>query len=428
METLKKRPSAAQLLKHLDTHEAVAYLKKSNVDVAALRSHIQQVEAFKDVKIQSNMPLLDLSRFRDIVGVPIKLERKLDVNAFADAMHRDLSVRPISGYTLRVRKAGETVYTLFWNWARRPQDDNERGWKPDLKMHVASVSKLVTMMAIVKILHEKNISVDTPINAFLPTYFQRGANTQGLTFRHLLTHTSGLRQKVSGGLNDGYNFDDFKALYERGINAADIGQRHYHNGNFIALRIAMCVLLDRLQANFETLHFPFFPSNFTDTVWDNTSIEIYTSYIQKNIFLPSFVQASFEPTRDTSLAYPADLSAHGAVSNAKIHAGTAGWWLSVDEIINVMNTFWQSDAIVPKSVARKALRDSFGIDEQHRAGNRDPDCFLKSGYWSHGGGQTEQCVVAFAPQDIEIAVFVNSPIPDNNIHRITSDLLRLHLH
>ena len=149
------------------------------------------------------MPRLDLSRFRDIVGVPIKRGRTLDVNAFADAMHRDLSARPISGYTLRVRRGGTTVYTLFWNWARHPQDENERGWKPDLKMHIASVSKLVTMMAIVKILHEKNISVNTPVAAFLPTYFRRGANTHGLTFRHLLTHTSGLRKMESGGLNDG---------------------------------------------------------------------------------------------------------------------------------------------------------------------------------------------------------------------------------
>jgi hypothetical protein len=83
---------------------------------------------------------------------------------------------------------------------------------------------------------------------------------------------------------------------------------------------------------------------------------------------------------------------------------------------------------VPKSVARQALRDGFGIDEEQRAGNRDPDFFLKSGYWSHGGRQTEQCIVAFAPKHIEIAVFVNSPIPHADIHNITSNLLRIHLH
>jgi CubicO group peptidase (beta-lactamase class C family) len=428
MDTLKNRPSAARLLKQLASREAVLHLEKSNINVTALRTHIQSVEAFKDAKIISHAPNLDLSRFRDFPGVPLARGRQLDVNAFADAMHRDLSVRPISGYTLRVRQAGVTVYTLFWNWARRPQDDNERGWKPDLKMHVASVSKLVTMMGLVKLLHEKNISVDTPVSAFLPTYFRRGANVQGLTFRHLLTHTSGLRDVKAGGINDGYTFADFKAFYEQGVQAANIGHWHYHNGNFIALRIAMSVLMGRVRADFTMPHLPFLPSNLTDAVWDNISIDAYTSYTQQNIFLPSFVQASFEPTRDTSLAYPPDLSAHGVVSNAKIHAGTAGWWLSVDEIMNVMNTFWQSDAIVPKAVARQALRDGFAIDEQQRPANRDPDCFLKSGYWSHGGGQTEQCVIAFAPNDIEIAVFVNSPIPDTNIHNITSNLLRQHIH
>ena len=200
-----------------------------------------------------------------IKPMPLK-GRKLNVDAFSQAIHAQLSTMPISGYTLKIRNPTSDVYTLYWNWARRPQDQQELGWKPDVKMHVASVSKLVTAMAVVKLLHERGISPDTRVVNFLPTYFKHGLNMTAITFRHLLTHTSGFRQvKDWGGLNDGYDFEQFKSYVEKGVNFSDIGSWHYHNGNFIGLRIAMCVLTGGSRDNgifYQMTHLPWFVHNF----------------------------------------------------------------------------------------------------------------------------------------------------------------------
>jgi len=83
-------------------------------------------------------------------------EPHLDVNAFA--LHRALKDQ-VAGYVMRLRKNGQTIYTLEWNWAKTPQDGGV-GWTPQRQMHVASVSKLITAIAVTRLLNEKNISYD----------------------------------------------------------------------------------------------------------------------------------------------------------------------------------------------------------------------------------------------------------------------------
>ena len=58
-------------------------------------------------------------------------------------------------------------------------------------MHVASCSKLITAMAMTKLLNDKRVWFDTPIIGFLPTTGPR-ADVNTITFRQLMTHTSGL--------------------------------------------------------------------------------------------------------------------------------------------------------------------------------------------------------------------------------------------
>jgi hypothetical protein len=154
-----------------------------------------------------------------------------------------------------------------------------------------------------------------------------------------------------------------------------------------------------------------------DVLWDASSIAEYIRYVRLNVLLPSFAQADLTPAANDSLAYSLDLTKHGAAMNARVSAGTAGWWLSADEVVNIMNTFWQSNAIVPQTVARRALEAGLVCEapwgfQMHRG---TTDCFMKGGYWSDGEKRTNQCVAVFAPQNVEIAVFVNSPIPNNYI-------------
>ena len=40
--------------------------------------------------------------------------------------------------------------TVDWNWAQEPQDGSE-SWTPDVRMHVASLSKIITAIAMTKL-------------------------------------------------------------------------------------------------------------------------------------------------------------------------------------------------------------------------------------------------------------------------------------
>jgi CubicO group peptidase (beta-lactamase class C family) len=75
----------------------------------------------------------------------------------------------VAGYILHIRENGVLVHVGVWNWAQTPADLG-LGWAEDRRMHVASVSKFLTALGTVKLLDTKNISYDTPIISYLPTY------------------------------------------------------------------------------------------------------------------------------------------------------------------------------------------------------------------------------------------------------------------
>ena len=402
--------------------DLTAPLAAGNVEPGFAKLYMKQVKLAKTAKFNSYFPkpaesLAERTNWQERRPLPALLPtRNLDADAFVAGLHADLAAQPICGYTLRVRRDGVTTHTMIWNWARRPQDPAQLGWKPDIKMHVASVSKLVTAMAMVKLLRDKGVSYDALVSPYLPSYLSVGPNLSGLTFRQLLSHRSGFRQPSrglpnTGGPNGGYDYGQFKTLYATGVKAADVNQYEYHNGNFIALRVALSVLTGLVDRN------AFSSSVVPDESWDSLSAGYYLYYARQNVLLPSFCQADIIPPSGGSLGYAPDLSLKGMNANAMASAGTAGWWFSVDEIMNIMNTFWQSNAIVPQTVARRALREGLTGEDPwpfqfHRG---KPDCFMKGGYWDDDAKKTTQCVVVFAPRNVEIAVFVNSPIPGNNI-------------
>src|SRR5579884_1260980 len=107
-----------------------------------------------------------------------------DGKAFCDALHADLAAS-VAGYAMRMRQHGSTIYTLQWNWAKEPQDGGE-GWTPDVRMHIASCSKLVTAIAITKLLDERKLTFDTKIAPYLPSYWTKGPGVDHVTFANLL--------------------------------------------------------------------------------------------------------------------------------------------------------------------------------------------------------------------------------------------------
>jgi CubicO group peptidase (beta-lactamase class C family) len=319
-----------------------------------------------------------------------------DVKGFGDALHNDIS-SSVAGYAMRLQQNGSTIYTLEWNWALEPQDGGV-GWTPERRMHVASCSKLVTAIAMTKLLDERSIDPGTKIAGYLPKYWSQGTGVDQVTFADLLTHRSGFHFGQNETPSD-YTF--MKQQVAAGT--THVGTYDYQNMNFGLCRI----LLSTVNGNI--------PIDFTspileDVIWDVATLTDYQAYCTANVFGPGTVSdASLAHESGDVLAYPFPVSGNGWNSgDLTAVAGGAGWHLTVDDLLGIMGAFRRNGSIVSQAQAQAMLDSSFGID----ATGSTPlgDYYAKNGGWADGSGRTEQCVAFFLPQEMECVVFVNSPI------------------
>jgi CubicO group peptidase (beta-lactamase class C family) len=93
------------------------------------------------------------------------------------------------GCALGVSRNGRTVYERGYGMANL---ETGTPITPTSIFHVASVSKQFTAMAIMLLVRDGKLSVDDDIRKYLPEIRDYGTP---ITIRHLLTHTSGLRDQ-----------------------------------------------------------------------------------------------------------------------------------------------------------------------------------------------------------------------------------------
>lgn len=326
---------------------------------------------------------------------------KLNIGGFGQEFHNKIKDQ-VTGYAMQLRQNGAPVYTLIWNWSQTPADANQ-GWKLDTRMHVASVSKYITAIAMVKLLDAKGISLDAKIINYLPAHWVKGPKVNLVSFRQLLTHRSGFATKTS---SSDYNF--MKQMVAMG--APTNGTYDYENMNFGLCRLLLAVINGNIPQNFNI-------GAMTDQVWDAVGISAYKSYCQTNIFTPAGVaNASFEPlpAYKNALAYkfPHNNVDGWNSGNLASVSGGAGWRLSVDDLLKVMDHVRRRNTIIPAARMQQALDSALGIDQiiDTPAGK----LYNKNGAWGDGIGRTEQSVIYFFPNGMELVVLTNSPIGANS--------------
>jgi hypothetical protein len=107
---------------------------------------------------------------------PSGLFYRLNVQRLSRDLH-DLLSGCVAGYAMHLRRYGRMIFDRQWNWSKRPENtpgDPGNLWASDVPMHVASFSKLITAMALTKLLYSRNISPDAHILPGLPKYWHKG--------------------------------------------------------------------------------------------------------------------------------------------------------------------------------------------------------------------------------------------------------------
>jgi CubicO group peptidase (beta-lactamase class C family) len=376
--------------------------------VAALPAGITEAQARAHVIRPSHVTdvVADNAAERVLVEVPRKVfpaPPHLNVQKFTTAFHAHFKDQ-VAGYAMQLRKNGAPLETLIWNWADNPLDGG-KGWNLDTRMHVASISKLITAMAMTKLLDDKNISYDAKIIGYLPAYWAKGPNIDKISFRNLMTHTSGFRA------NGATDYESMKSFVAAGVTNANYGVGSYENMNFGLCRVMMGIVEGTISKTDS------FPAQMNDQVWDLFTIDAYAKYVQKTVLTPAGVtNATLGHANGMALAYmapPANLQAGWNSGDLGSVSGAAGWHLSVNEVLNIMNTFRRKGTIMPNAKAQGMITNMFGLDEH--VATPAGDLYNKNGRWTKysPNGPTEQGVAYFLPDNMELVVFVNSMVGAN---------------
>lgn len=364
------------------------------IDTAAAEAH--RMEALHTQPVISSRGLEEgITKFAPRPK-PAGVTLSFNTDGFVSALNTALASNT-AGYVMQLRQHGAPIASAQSGWAKEPADGSE-SWAQNVRMHIASCSKLITAMAMTRTLAAHNLPASTRIINYLPTYWAKGPNIDKITFAELMTHKSGFR--VTG--SDTY-YSIMKAQVAAGVTSANLGVYSYQNMNFSLCRILLSVMNGVIAAGTT------FPAPFEDQFWDYVTITAYENYVAQNLFQPAGVSGpTFTHPSPDALAYAFPAAAGWDSGDLTSDAGGTSWHMSVNELLNVMGCFRRQGTIMSSAAAQAMLDNSFGIDltESTNLGT----LYNKNGLWKSGSSQTEQSLAYFLPRDMELVVFANSPI------------------
>ena len=124
------------------------------------------------------------------------IEQKVD-QIFAEWDHTNTP-----GCSLAVIKDGQIIYSRGYGMANL---DYGIPIRPDTVFHIASISKHFAALAVTLLAHEGKLSLDDEIQKYVPEVPDFG---EKITLRHLIHHTSGLRDQWELLIAAGWRMDD----------------------------------------------------------------------------------------------------------------------------------------------------------------------------------------------------------------------------
>ncbi|MDP3698633.1 MAG: serine hydrolase domain-containing protein [Nanoarchaeota archaeon] len=332
---------------------------------------------------------------------PLKFQyfHKFDISKAGQLIDEQLKNKVI-GYELQVRQNGKPIYSKNYGFAQTPANQN-LPWDENIRMNMASVTKFLGAVGLVKLLDSKGIPYNTPIINYLPSYWKKGQNIGKITFADLMTHKSGFVKLVPGA-----HFSSMRATVAAGVTYP--ANPSYNNMNFDLIHMMIPIIngdisKDKLfyYANDPNLWDP----DYNDKIWDSFTIQYYKNYMQKNIFAPAGItNADFNPNIKHALGYPFPSgNTKGFDSSDCSPWGGHCWVLSTKELLDFLDAVRFKNTIIPAEKAQYMLDNKFGIDVI--IDTPTGKIYEKNGYVTN-----MESIIVFLPNNINIVGYANSPI------------------
>lgn len=301
-------------------------------------------------------------RKRIFVPMPVS---PFDLTKFADELESRLAGHCV-GYQFVVSFNGTPAVKRAGGMARRAPDKSPRPMTIGDKYNIASISKTMTAIAVMKLLNEKGLHLGDTIGEFLPASFTTEPvdsdeiSFSTLTFRELLTHKSGITCDKAGKL------EELKTCVAAGVKKSDKEKAKknpiYNATNFQLFRI-LIPEIDELTPP-GTLA----PSGGTVKPAHDYAKE-YMAYVQKHVFDPVGLPKLFvKPTGSfPALGYniyqlPCPDEGFGtAFGDQTQAAGAGGWTMSSEHLAKVFGAFLYTDKILPRPFVETMKEEGLGL-------------------------------------------------------------------
>lgn len=345
-------------------------------------------------------------------------ERPMDRAKMIASLEKDLAAGGgPAGWSYSLMQNGKDVGGNGGGYARQPNDDNQiPGGLPfgeGTRMELMSVTKAITGIAIVRALDHANVSVDTPITPFLPSEWKKGkgfgwTSTNPVTFRHLLTHTSGINQAIENPNIDttgwGNGWAGLAEIVADGVTPNVAAGSSYRNANFAMLRI----LLPELWA---------MADGPKEKLTENNEGFRYLAYVNNKLLAPAGIGAtSCKASNDHANTWVYDrlnLGAGGrnvdfSQENMRQCGGHLGLHLSAQELVKLTSAVRTGETILSKEARQRMFDGRLGWSS-----GSDSAAIDTAGMWFHGGDgywgtrELHTCVMN-APQGYQLALLMNS--------------------
>jgi D-alanyl-D-alanine carboxypeptidase len=286
--------------------------------------------------------------------------------------------------------------------------DGQMDQSPSKRMNIASITKTITAVAVLKLLEKKNLTIDSLIKPWLPADWQLGPGVDSLTFKHLMTHRSGFNS-VNANFNSTLSFNALRDSVATGV--VNSQSYSYLNMNYALFRVIIPALWKGLPGS---------PS--IGEINPTSASFFYRLYVQQEIMDKIGVlnadcinPSSTQPT----LFYTAGATGPGVDFGDWYNiCGGGGYYLSAIDLAAFM-AYIRYDNNILSAANRSIMEQNFiGWSE----GNRMTG--IKGEYYNHGGSITQTNgatgstgnmlgLIVKYPNDVEAVLMINSNIANN---------------
>lgn len=306
--------------------------------------------------------------------------KTFDSQKMKSYLKRELTAKGVVGFSYAIVRSGQLIESGAQGWARAPWEgkplnpDQNALKQPSVpltattRMTVASISKPITAVAIMKLVEQKKLSLDNKLYPLIQNKFPKaGKGVDKVTIRQLLTHTSGLKPGVGCA--------DLPGLLSQPTSG---NSYDYENSNFCLLR----------------------------EVVEKVTGQNYVNYVQSEILSKMTISnMSCKPdVNNPTLYYNTDQTIGKLWGDYSSSCSAFGWYASATDLAKFL-AYVRYYKVLSKSTTTQMLSE--GLGWKKTVGTRGT-------YYQHGGDWIASQnrgftgVIMNFPDNIDAVILVNT--------------------